>query len=47
MYLNNYNIFIIIGVDQETDWCRFGKWISIDLKLTTLDSNNKYVFKQS
>ncbi len=30
MYLNNHNMWMIIGVD---------------LKLISLDSNNKYVFK--
>ncbi len=37
----------IVGVDWETDWCRFWKKVSVELKSTILDSKNKYVFKQS
>ena len=37
MYLNNHNVLIITSVDL--------KQIGVDLIITVLDSNNKYVFK--
>ena len=37
MYLNNHNVLIIASVDL--------KQIGVDLIITVLDSNNKYVFK--
>ncbi len=39
MYLNDHNMWMIIGVVL--------KRIGVDLKLISLDSNNKHVFKQS
>ncbi len=39
MYLNNHNLYIIIGIELMALWCRFESIL--------LDSNNKYVFRQS
>ncbi len=38
MYLNNHNMWMIIGVDL--------KQIGVDMEFILLNSNNKYVFKQ-